>query len=98
MSYNTGLENGGVYTASNNEGGAHTVPGYRTLDTYYVARCPGKSVPGEVPVQCVSVYPVYGGVSNGILQQGAPPSDTGYFKLNNAYLSPSQTAARPLSS
>jgi hypothetical protein len=95
MSYNTGIENGGVYTATNNEGGVQTVPGYKTLGNYYTAQCPLKSVPGEVPVRCVSISPVYGGVGYKVLQQGAPPSDTGYFTMNNAYFYPSQTEARP---
>ena len=100
MSYDSQIQNGGVYTGLNTEASqVNTVPEYNSLGNYYMQQCPFQSLPGEVPVQCVTISPVWGGLGYTVLQNNLPAdklSDTGYFSLSNAYPTyPNSACLRP---
>ena len=80
--------NGGTYTAMETVAQVNSVPDYKTLGNYYTTRCPFQTMPGDVPVQCVTITPVFGGVGYSVLQNNLPATqlnDAGYFSMTNAY-------------
>lgn len=101
MSYESGVQQQGVYTAMNTPAGiVDASPEYSTLGSYYTKQCTFPTMPGQVPAQCVTISPVWGGTGYRVLQNNLPPDrlqDGNYFTLSTAYPSfPNTACMRPL--
>ena len=101
MSYESQLQRGGVYTGLNTTAAeVEALPEYSTLGNYYTKQCAFQTMPGQVPAQCVTISPVFGGVGYSVLQHNLPADrlgDGNYFTLSSAYPSfPNTACMRPL--